>query len=594
MPKLTGGQIIARTLTNYGVDYCAGIPGHGIWGVTDAFLDEESPIRFLQVFHEQSAVHLADAYYRSTGKPMAALTSVGAGASNTVLGMATALADSTNLILITGGPSAHMRGHGSVQVLDRFGGNDFPKISEAVSKRSWTANTVEELPFVLHRLFNAMLTGRPGPVHLEVPMDVQADSADVTLQDLEARVPYGASYPDPAAVSKAAEVMNSAERPVIVAGGGAINAKATDELLRMAEAWNAPVVTTFNGKSAFPEDHPLSLGNVGFSGTPVANKIAASADVVLSVGCRFSEYASSSFAKGVSFSIPDAKLVHIDIDPTEIGRNYPVEVGIAADAKVTLAQLVAAIETVPTRKEYSEEFSALNAEWETQLATRRDSDRFPFTSQRPVGLLRKVLPRDGIVVSGSGNTQGAVIQTFPAYEPRTHITSGGFSPMGWAVPAAIGAKLANPDVPVVCFVGDGDFLMNSQEIALCVTQDLPVIFIIQNNAGYMSIRGGMRKQTSRFIGCEFSTPDGKAYSPDFAQIGTAYGLSSIRVESSEEFEEAVTTAIETNAPTLIEVPTDRDAAGPWVPGWWDWPVPAYVTDERPEEYLKVKNTQQHV
>lgn len=593
MPVLTGGQIIARTLKNYGIEYCAGIPGHGIWSVTDAFLDEESKMPFIQVFHEQSALHLADGYYRVTGKPMLALTSIGAGASNTIIGLATALQDSVNMLLITGGPPTHMRGHGLLQVLDRFRDNDFPRIAEALTKRSWVANTVEELPFALHRLFNAMLTGRPGPVHLEVPMDVQAASADVELHDLAARIPTGVSYPDPIAIEKAAAVMKSAQRPVIVLGGGAIAANATPELIELAETWNAAVVTTWNGKGSFPEDHPLSMGAIGHTGTSAGNKTSSTADVLLSVGCRFTDWTSSSFAKGVTYSIPDTKLIHVDIDPQEIGRNYPVAVGIVADAKVTAAKLTEALNEAPARDEYAAELEALKAEWEATLATRRDSDRFPFTSQRPVGILRDVFPRDGIIVVGSGNTQGAVRQTFPVYEPRTHLTSGSFSPMGWAVPAAIGAKLAKPEVPVVCILGDGDFLMNSQEIALCIIENLPVIFLVQNNAGYMSIRGGMRKQTSRFIGCEFTRPDGNPYSPDFAALGAAYGLSSQRVETSAELEEALRKAIDSNEPTLIEVPTDRDAAGPWTPGWWDWPIPTYVTDERAEQYQATKLSEQH-
>lgn len=593
MPVLTGGQIIARTLKNYGIEQCAGIPGHGIWSVTDAFLDEESKIPFIQVFHEQSALHLADGYYRVTGKPMLALTSIGAGAANTVLGLATALQDSVNMVLITGGPPTHMRGHGLLQVLDRFRDNDFPRIAEALTKRSWVANTVEELPFALHRLFNAMLTGRPGPVHLEVPMDVQAASADVELHDLEARIPTGVTYPDPAAIAKAVGVMETAERPVMVLGGGAMAANATPELIALAEKWNAAVLTTWNGKGVFPEDHPLSMGAIGHTGTTAGNATSSTADVILAVGCRFTDWSSSSFAKGVTYSIPDTKLVHIDIDPQEIGRNYPVNVGIVADAKVTSAALLEALTEVPERAAYAAELEALKADWETTLATRRDSDRFPFTSQRPIGILRDVLPRDGIIVVGSGNTQGAVRQTFPVYEPRTHLTSGGFSPMGWAVPAAVGAKLAKPEVPVVCILGDGDFLMNSQEIALSVIENLPVIFLIQNNAGYMSIRGGMRKQTSRFIGCEFTSPDGNPYSPDFAALGQAYGLSSVRVGSSSELEAAITKAIDSNEPTLIEIPTDRDAAGPWTPGWWDWPVPTYVTDERADQYAATRKTEQH-
>jgi acetolactate synthase-1/2/3 large subunit len=293
MPVLTGGQIVARTLREYGVDYVAGIPGHGIWSLTDAFLDDDSRIPFIQTFHEQSAVHLADGFYRATGRPIAAVTSIGAGASNTVIGMGTAFTDSTSVLVITGGPPTHMRGHGLLQELDRYTANDFPKVAEAVSKRHWVVTRVEELPFVLHRCFNSMLTGRPGPVHLEVPMDVQAEAADVELHDLARRLPVGRQHPDPDAVARAVEVLRGAERPVIVVGGGAITSGAADAVLTLATHWRVPVVTTWNGKGAFPEDHALFAGSVGQTGTPVGNAIASAADVVVAIGCRFTDWSAS-------------------------------------------------------------------------------------------------------------------------------------------------------------------------------------------------------------------------------------------------------------------------------------------------------------
>lgn len=595
MTKLTGSQVVAQTLKNYGVEYVAGIPGHGIWTLTDAFLEEDSKLKFIQVFHEQSAVHLADGYYRVSGKPMAAVTSIGAGASNTVIGMATAFTDSTSLMLITGGPPTHMRGHGLLQELERYTDNDFPKIAEAVSKRHWVATRVEEMPFIMHRAWSSMTTGRPGPVHIEIPMDVQAEAADVTLHALEERVPVGKVFPDPAAVEAAVKVLREARRPILVIGGGVITGEAWNEVLALAEQWQIPVVTTWNGKSGFPEDHPLFAGSVGQTGTLCGNAMASSADVIVAVGCRFTDWSSSSYAKGVTFAIPPSKLIHIDIDPHEIGKNYPVTVGIVADAKHALAHIVDALEGEKAeRPDYMKDLAARQAEWEEKLASRRDSERFPFTSQRPLGALRKVFPRDTIVVVGSGNTQGAVKQTFPVYQPRTHLTSGGFSSMGWAVPAAIGAKLAAPNQPVVCVLGDGDFLMTNQEIAICVTNNIPVVFLIQNNAGYMSIRGGQRKQTSRHIGTEFNRPNGEPYSPDYKALGESFGLRSWRVERPEDLEPILQQALACNEPVLIEVPTDRDAAGPWVPGWWDFPIPEYITDERQDEYWQIRNSEQHL
>ncbi|AIL80801.1 MULTISPECIES: thiamine pyrophosphate-binding protein [Acinetobacter] len=593
--RLTGSQIVAQTLKNYGVEYVAGIPGHGIWTQTDAFLEEESKIKFIQVFHEQSAVHLADGYYRVAGKPMAAFTSIGAGASNTVIGMATAFTDSTSVMLITGGPPTHMRGHGLLQELERYTDNDFPKIAEAVSKRHWVVTRVEELPFAMHRAWSAMTTGRPGPVHIEIPMDVQAEAAEVALHPLSERLPVGKVYPDPEAVAAAADVLRDAKRPVMVIGGGVITGEAWNEVLALAEHLQIPVVTTWNGKSGFPEDHKLFAGSVGQTGTLCGNKIASTADVIIAVGCRFTDWSSSSYAKGVTFAIPPSKLIHIDIDPHEIGKNYPVTVGIVSDARYALAHILENMkEDTVERSEYMQALKEAQDEWESKLATRRDSNRFPFTSQRPLGALRKIFPRNTIVVVGSGNTQGAVKQTFPVYEPRTHLTSGGFSSMGWAVPAAIGAKLAAPDQPVVCILGDGDFLMTSQEIAICKTNNIPVVFIIQNNAGYMSIRGGQRKLMSRHVGTEFNTPDGEPYSPDYKLMGESFGLRSWRVESAEELEPVLQAALDSNEPVLIEIPTDRDAAGPWVPGWWDFPIPEYITDERQDEYHEFRQSEQHL
>jgi acetolactate synthase-1/2/3 large subunit len=595
--NLTGGEIIARALKEYGVQYVAAIPGHGAWAMLDAFLQPESTIPVIQVFHEQSAVHLADGYYRASGRPMVAVTSVGPGATNTVIGLATAYADSTSVLLITGSPPTHMQGHGTMQELERFHQNDFGSVVRPVTKRSWTVSNAAELPFVMHRLFNSMLTGRRGPVHLEVPMDVQAAMADVHVHELAARLPVGVGYPDPASITRAADLIRSAERPVIVVGGGAVTAGVADELLSLVDRSGSAVVTTWNGKGGFPEDHPLFAGAVGQTGTIPGNSIAAAADLVVSVGCRFTDWSASSYRRGVSFSIPPAKLIHIDVDPHEIGKNYPATVGIVADAKPALAALVAELGPdagAADRSYFKAEVDKLKREWGELTADRVNSEDCPFTSQRPLRDLRRVLPRDGIVVVGSGNSQGTVKQTFPVYEPRTHLTSGSYSSMGWAVPASIGAKLAQPERKVVCVLGDGDFLQTLQEVAVCVTNSIPVTFLVQNNSGYMSIRGGQRKIMDRHIASEFTRPDGTPYSPDFVAFAKSFGLEAWRPQSSDELEVTLRRAIESDGPTLVEVPTARDAAGPWVPGWWDFPVPGYIEDERQAEYDEGRAEEQHV
>lgn len=593
MPRLNGGQVIARVLKEYGVPYVAGIPGHGIWGLMDAFTEDESTIPFIQTYHEQSAVHLADGYYRVSGKPMAAVTSIGAGAANTVLGLATAYADSTAVLVITGGPPRHMRGRGVLQELERQKDNGFSQIAEAVAKRSWTANSIQDLPFILHRAFSTMLTGRRGPAHIEIPWDLHAETADVTFHDLARRLPIGRQYPDPDAIDAALTLLATAQRPVIVVGGGAISANATDDVRALAEGLNIPVATTWNGKSAFPEDHDLFIGSVGQTGTIHGNYLTANADVVISIGCRFTDWSSSSYSRGQTYSFPPAKLIHIDIDPHEIGKIYPTDVGILADAKPAVAAIVDSLGAKPDRTQYLAEVAERKAQWENELATRRDTDRFPFTLQRPLAALRNVMDRDGIVVVGSGNTQGTVKQTFPVYHPRTHLTTGGFSSMGWPVPAALGAKLAAPNQQVATITGDGDFLMTIQEIGVAVQHNIPVVFIVQDNSGYISIRGGQRNATDRIIGTEFNHPDGTPYSPNFKDVGTSFGLESFRINTAEDLEPTFEKAFNTNAPVLIEIPTDRDLASPFVPGWLDFPPLPHITDHRQTEYTTNRTNQQH-
>lgn len=599
--KLTGGEVVARALKDYGVEYIAGVPGHGIWALFDAFLQKDSEIPFIQVMHEQSAVHMADGYWRASGKPMACATSVGPGATNTIIGLATAYTDSTALFYVSGSPQTYMHGHGTMQEIERQQDNAFLRITEQVTKRAWAASSVKTLPTVMHRAFNEMLTGRPGPVHVEVPMDVQVEADDVTIHPLAARMPIGVAYPDPKSIEAAIKVLLSAERPVIVAGGGAITANAHKELTLLAEKLGAAVSITWNGKGAISEDHALFVGAVGQTGTTCGNAITASADVIISVGCRFTDWSASSYAKGVSFSIPPGRLIHIDLDPREIGKTYPTEVGIVADAKVALEAILALLSEADSKKALSKrdtflaDIAKAKADWRALVGPREESRETPFTSQRPLMALRKVLDRDGIVVVGSGNTQGAVKQSFPIYEPRTHLTSGSFSPMGWAVPAAMGAKLACQDKQVVAIVGDGDFMMSLPEMGCAAMNGINVVFLVLNNQGYMSIRGGQRKFMGRHVASEFNNHagNGEPYSADITATARAFGLQAWKVEKDEDLESSIKAALECGGPALVEVIVSRDAAGPFATGWWDFPSPAYYEKEQ-AGYSEMRAKEQHL
>src|SRR3954470_2168718 len=341
--RLTGAQIVVEYLVRQGVQIVAGIPGHGSWALTDVLHERRDEIRTVQVMHEQSAVHLADGYYRATGRPILAFTSIGPGAANTVVGMATAYVDSTAVALLTGSPHTYMRGAGLLQELERRHVADNPRIFEPVVKEWWQPSRVDELPFVLHRAWNQMVSGRPGPILLDVPMDVLADSAEVLLPDPAQREARGRIRPAADDIERAAAQLRDAKRPVIVAGGGAITAEASAEVTALAERLGAPVVTTWNGKGAIDETHDLSAQTIGDTASTCGNTLAASADVILSIGNRFTDWSASSYRKGVTFAIPPSRLIQVDIDPREIGKNYPVEVALVGDAKAAAADVLAAL-----------------------------------------------------------------------------------------------------------------------------------------------------------------------------------------------------------------------------------------------------------
>ena len=586
--RLTGAQILVEYLVRQSVPLVAGIPGHGSWAITDALLDRRDAIRTVQVMHEQSAVHLADGYYRATGRPILAFTSIGPGAMNTVVGMGTAYVDSTAVALATGSPHTYMRGHGLFQELERRHHADNPRVFEPLVKEWWQPSRVDDLPFVLHRAWNAMTSGRPGPVLLDLPMDVQAEAADVRLPRPEAREARGRIRPATDDVERAAALLRGASRPVIVAGGGAILAEAWDEVRALAERLGAPVVTTWNGKGAIDETHELAGQTIGDTSSTVGNTLAASADVLVSVGNRFTDWSASSYRKGVTFSIPPSRLIQIDIDPREIGKNYPVEVPLVGDAKAALADLLLALGPGggPTTRDtpYFAEIQRLKKDWFTQVEVKSGSDATPMTMARAVREVQRATRDDAVVVTGAGLPQGMVKQRWVTRSPRTHLTSGGFSTMGFTLPAAIGAQLALPDREVIAVCGDGDFLQTMQELQAAVLAGAPVCTIVLDNSGWISIKGGQQNFFGRTAFTDFLTPDGSVYSPDFRAIGAAFGIHSETAAAPGEVEPAVRRALASGGPSLVHIKVDRDlaGAGPDKTGWWDAPSPP----NHPEEHAR--------
>lgn len=581
---LTGGEFIAEYLISEDVPYVFGIPGHGDMAMFDAFKDRQDRIKMIGPKHEQAAAHMADAYYRACGKPLATMTSIGPGSLNVATGLATAFIDSIPLISFTGGPQTYMLGRGVLQELERQQDNVFPHIMQPMVKRNWDVQHVDLLADVLPRAFNTMNSGRPGPVHIEVPMDVQAKLTDLPLPDPAARrATSGAVRPDPDAVDAAAAKLLSARRPVILAGGGCLEAEASAELRAVAEYLDAAVVVTMMGKGVFPEDHPLDAEHTGSNGTAVGNHMTREADVILAVGTRFAEQTSSSWLDGMSFSIPPTEIVHFDIDPTEIGKNYPTAVGVVCDAKAGLSDLLDALKdrngaTGIARPEYRAEIATARQKWQEML-TGRWTDKLSLS--RVLHTAREVLPREAIAIASAGHPQIQAFQEFLSYEPRTWLSPGGYSTMGYTMPAAIGAKLACPDVPVVGFAGDGDLQQTIQELAVAAETGAAVIIACLNNTGWISIRDFQRGMfgEDRGFETEFRSRKGDQLMPvDFTQIAKAFNCGAEKVTQPSEVAGAFERAIASEGPCLIEFelsPDPADSEGVNI-GHWDLPKPAYL------------------
>jgi acetolactate synthase-1/2/3 large subunit len=445
---------------------------------------------------------------------------------------------------------------------------------EPVTKQSFEVSDVEMLPRVLRRAFQVALSGRPGPVHIDVPMDVQGAVADVEIPEPTAHRPHSRPGGDPETVAEAAELLAEADRPVIVPGGGTMLAEAWDEVLELAEHLKAPVSPTFQAKGIVPEDHDLFVGYAGWIGTTAGNELASNADVVLAIGCRFTDMHTSSFEPGVSFDIPPSKLIHVDIDPEEVGKNYPVEVGIQGDAKVvtrqTYEELAARTDPVGTEdNDYYEEVQRLWDEWE-QRVEEYVTDDVPMSMARVLVSLREVLPREGVVVSSAGQPQETTNPQFPVYEPRTNVSCGGFSTMGFGVSAAIGAKLARPDRPVVDVEGDGSFLMCNQEVACAVEHDVDVTYLVLNNHGWKSIRN---LQVDKY-GWDrvLNTPFDEETDVNYMDMADAFNVGyAERVVKPENLEATLSEAIAHDGPAMVEaiVEPDNPDSGAIITGKWD-------------------------
>ena len=579
---MTGADLIVEYLIREDVPYVFGLCGHGNVGLLEALRRRSDAITFISVHHEQAAGHMADAYFRIAHRPAAVLTSCGPGACNLPVALASAMMDSAAMLVLTGNVPTEQFNRGAFQETYRFFQADFPSVVRPYVKRSFQPTRVEMLPLALRQAFRTMRVGRTGPVHLDVPLNLFSEAAEgVEIPDPEGWTKWVESAPgaEGDAIERAADLLLNAKRPLILAGHGLILSEGCDVLTRLVSDLGIPVANTPNGKGALDMRHELSLGDVGRNGTYPANQAAKSCDVLLALGVHFDDRVSSSWIPGYTFNIPPTQLIHVDIDPEELGRNYPVAMGILGDARTVLQQLGAALlaRTAlprPDWKAWQARLAGWQREWEAYLETQAHQPANPIHPERLIHTLRRILPEDGILLADVGVHHNWLVQRWPAYRPQTMLQSWGFASMGFGVCGVLGAKLAAPNRPCVAVVGDGGFLMTSHAVATAVEYDLDVTWVIWNNGGYISIRDLQLAHWGHEYGTTFRRERrGEAYTPDFVGLARSMGAEAVRVTDPANLEAALNQALDTPRPYVVEVVMDAEARPAAVGTWALPPLP---------------------
>jgi acetolactate synthase I/II/III large subunit len=564
-----GTRIAAYQMTDYleriGVEVVFGLCGHTIIALLDAL--GRSRIRFVSTRHEQVAAHAADGYARASGKPGVVLTHLGPGLTNAATGVANAALDSIPMVVIAGDVPSHYYGRHPHQEVNLHQDADQFQIYRPFCKRVYRVDRVDDLPRILERAFHLAQTGRPGPVLVDVPMDIF--SADLAAESFQ-KVPAEIAKPtlDEVTVARIVDTLARAERPVLCVGGGVISARATTQLAALAEALEVPVAHTLMGKGCLREDHPLLLGQTGFWGTPISNETCREADLILAIGTRLAEANSSSWDPRFTFSIPPTRLIHIDADAAEIGRNYQTELGVVADAKLALAALATAAHGVShrSRGRLRDEIAAGRRSFASNWEQQWSSNQFPMRPERILGELRKAVPEDGFIVTDVGWNKNGVAQQFPINVPGTFITPSGLATMGFGPAAVLGVKMAHPDRAAVSLVGDGGFSTNPSVIATAMEAELPVVWVVMDNAGFGTIAGLESMHYGWSYGCMFERC-GKPYRVDYAAMARACGANGVLVESANELAPALREALASKLPTVIQAPMEN-APTP-TPGHWN-------------------------
>ncbi|MCY3853679.1 MAG: biosynthetic-type acetolactate synthase large subunit [Thaumarchaeota archaeon] len=542
MSDMSGARSLMLALENQGVKHIFGLPG----GANLPMYDElyKSNIRHILVRHEQSAAHMADGFGRVSRKAGICFATSGPGATNILTGIATAQADSVPMIAITGQVPLNMIGRDAFQESDIIG------MSNPVVKYAFQPRNASDIPLTVKKSFYIAETGRPGPVLIDIPKDVQQNVADMefaTKFKIKGYNPW--IMPDIIQIEKAINMLISSKKPMILAGGGVIISSAFSELQAIAELLTIPVVTTFKGKGAFPENHPLALGPIGMHGHAEANKLMTEVDCVLAVGTRFSDRSVGTFDDFEK----RLKIIHMDIDPAEIGKNQTTSIAIVGNVQTSLRMMVQLIMQRKlnqiTNCEWIRHVKEVKEYWRDNLKIHSGE----MSAARILRKLRSVLPKNAIVTTEVGQHQMWASLFFDVIKPGTFFSSTGLGTMGWGFPAAIGAKVASPNIPVIDIAGDGSFNMTENSLATSVLENIPVIVFLINNFSLGMVAQWQRTfYNRRMIGIDLQN------CPDYVKLAESYGAQGIRVESLDHLEKAIKTSLKSDIATVIDIPIDPE------------------------------------
>jgi acetolactate synthase-1/2/3 large subunit len=579
MPKIKGAELITEYLIASDIPYVFGICGHGNVGMLDPLYEARDRIQLVSPRHEQVAVHMADAYFRVKHKPVATLTSCGPGSCNIIMPLACALSDSSAVLAISANVPTSQFNRSPFQEINRHFQADFVNIVRPVVKRSFQPTRVDMLPLALRQATTTMLSGRPGPVNIDVPFNVFQEEDDVDMPPPAPPLNAQRSGASPDEIAQAFDMIAKAERPVIFIGHGVTLSEASRELTEFAKKYAIPVISSPNGMGCFDMTEALSLGFIGRNGAFPANEAGRHADVVIAIGARFDDRSASSWMPGYSWNFPTSKLIHVDLDPAEIGRNYPPDLGILADARTFLRQLLAESERGggkgPNTKAWLAAMAGWKKQWDDFTRPNFDVHASPIRPERVVADCQAVLPDDAILACDVGVNHNWYMQFWNARKPQTMLNSWGFSGMGFGAAGALGAKLAAPDRPVVAIAGDGCFTMVPHVLCTAVEYNIPVVWVIWNNFGWVSIRD---IQLGMFGGREHGTmfhqgENKKPYNPDFAALAKSCGVDAITVTKSQDLKAALEHAVKANKPYVLDVHVDAEVRPPSTGAWKLPPTP---------------------